>query len=406
MAISMQELLAQAAIMINKGVISTSALSSGGLLNPEQSNKFIDLVIDETAMRGHVRIIRVKAGELQIDKIGVGRRVTVPKEEAIDPGIRRGVATSKIKLNPEDVMVPFEISDNFELENIEGESIQDTIVRMMATQFANDLEEMYLRANRLGAAVLQSDIIDGGSATQYVKDGLMALQDGWFTLAMAGNIVDALGANVSAQLFSDMINAMPTRFKKNRKNLRLFTPPTIEQNYRMQQSTRATAIGDTALNGMPDLTPFSIRMLPVNLLSETPLITEHITLTGTDVIPLLNKNLVDGGEVVVEQTIDSTPVTPYIEGTDYNMDYVNGTIVRDAGGSLTDPHDVKISYEASAQILLTNSKNLIVGIGRDIRIERNRDIFKGVNQFAMTGRVSTQIEDVNATVLAINVGRE
>jgi hypothetical protein len=45
-----------------------------------------------------------------------------------------------------------------------------------------------------------------------------------------------------------------------------------------------------------------------------------------------------------------------------------------------------------------------VGIGRDIRIEKDRDIFKGVNQYAITAKVSVQFEELTAIVKVRNIG--
>jgi hypothetical protein len=49
--------------------------------------------------------------------------------------------------------------------------------------------------------------------------------------------------------------------------------------------------------------------------------------------------------------------------------------------------------------------NFIVGIGRDVRIEKDRDIFKGVNQYAITLKVAVQIEELTAAVKTRNVGQ-
>jgi len=48
--------------------------------------------------------------------------------------------------------------------------------------------------------------------------------------------------------------------------------------------------------------------------------------------------------------------------------------------------------------------NFIIGIGRDIRIEKDRDIFKGVNQYAITAKVSVNFEEDSAIVKIRNVG--
>ena len=64
---------------------------AGGKLNPAQSDKFIDYVIDETVLKDNARIVRFRNEPLDIDKIGVGKRVAVAKAEASDPGVRRGI---------------------------------------------------------------------------------------------------------------------------------------------------------------------------------------------------------------------------------------------------------------------------------------------------------------------------
>ena len=64
----------------------------------------------------------------------------------------------------------------------------------------------------------------------------------------------------------------------------------------------------------------------------------------------------------------------------------------------------KVTYHSRAQIALCDYQNLILAIGRDIRVETDRDIFKGVNQFAITTKVDAEIEEVTATVKGINIG--
>ena len=102
--------------------------------------------------------------------------------------------------------------------------------------------------------------------------------------------------------------------------------------------------------------------------------------------------------------MNNTPTAPYIEGTDYHMDYVNGTITRDAGGAITSGAVVKITYQAESQLLLSDYRNLLVGISKNIMIEKDRDIYKSVNQYAITADIAAQIENLEAVVWAKNIG--
>ncbi len=395
--------------LLEKAAITTAEIASAGKLNDAQADRFIDFVIDVTGLKGKVRVVRFRNDKLDIDKIGVGRRVAVPKREAVDPGLRRKISTSKVTLQPEEIMVPWELSDDFLLENLEGENVEETIVRLMATQLSNDLEELYIQGDTLGPVKYESELLDGGSATEVVVDSYLALQKGWLKLAATGHVVDNDGANVNHQVFSDMIVAMPSKFKRNKRNLKFFASDAMEQLFRNALASRATALGDNAATSEIALKPFGIELVALALLPQEPLVTEHKTLTGTATSALLHKNILSGSERVVLQSMNDnpkTPVTPYVKDTDYEMDYEAGTINRKAGGGsgISDPADVKITYQSQSQMFLTEFQNMVLGIGRDVRIERDRNIFAGLTEYAVTTKVACQMEEVDAVVLGINIG--
>ena len=52
---------------------------------------------------------------------------------------------------------------------------------------------------------------------------------------------------------------------------------------------------------------------------------------------------------------------------------------------------------------LTPRENLVFGIHRDIRIDKDRDILRGVNIYTITTRVAVEFEEDDAVVLAVNV---
>lgn len=393
--------------ILEKAAITTAEIVGAGRLNDAQADRFIDFVIDVTGLQGRVRVVRFRNDKLDIDKIGVGKRVAVPKKEATDPAIRRKTLHTKVTLQPEEIMVPWEISDEFVTENLEGEQVEDTIMRLMATQFSNDLEELYIQGDKLGIARFESELLDGGSPTDVIVDTYLQLQDGWLKRAGGSHIVDNDGQNITHQIFSDMIVEMPSKFKRNKRNLKFFMSDTTEQLFRNNLAARATGLGDTAATSEVNLRPFGIEAVPLALLPQKPLITEHLTVTiAGSPFALKNKNIVVGSEVVVLQSINDnpkSPVTPFVNATDYDLDEAAGTITL-LGGAISDPSDIKITYQSESQLWLTEFRNLVLGIGRDIRMERDRNIFSSVSEFAMTARVAVEIEETDAVVLGINVG--
>ena len=66
---------------------------------------------------------------------------------------------------------------------------------------------------------------------------------------------------------------------------------------------------------------------------------------------------------------------------------------------------MKVTYGAAPQLILTHKNNFIMGIDRDIRIEKDRDIYKSVNQYAITAKVDFQFEELDAIVKVKNIGK-
>jgi hypothetical protein len=179
--------------------------------------------------------------------------------------------------------------------------------------------------------------------------------------------------------------------------------PDLWQLYLEKLATRATALGDATAGGGGHA-PFGVQAVPVPLWDLQPKVVEHITLTGTTAVALKYSPVSD--VVVLPETLAGTPTTPFVEGAgnDYVLDAAQGTIARDAAGVIGNGDTVKVTYNANPQMLLTHMNNFVVGIGRDIRIEKDRDIFKGVNQYAITVKVAVTFEENSAIVKVKNIG--
>jgi hypothetical protein len=391
-------------INTNKAVITTDALAAQGKLNDAQSDRFIDYVVQETVLKDNARMIKFRNENLDIDKIGVGNRAAVPKAEAVDPGVRRGISTSKITLTPQEIMVPFELSDTFLDVNIEGDNVEDHIIKMFGKRLGNNLEELYINGNTLGPATTENDYLGAGSTTKYVKDSYLGMFDGWIDIAEGANIVDAEGQNIGLGIFGKAIRQMPTKFRRNKKQLRWFMSPNLYQLYLEKLSTRVGALGETAANGGTH-GPFGIKAVEVPLFEFLPSVTEHIVLTGTTTATdLLNTNV--SNVVVVPSDLGANPTDAYVEGTgnDYIVDEAAGTIIRDGASTISSGATVKVTYDSSPQMILTHQDNFIIGIGRDVKIEKDRDIYKGVNQYAITTKVSVNFEELTSIVKVRNIG--
>jgi hypothetical protein len=389
--------------LIRKATITTDAMANAGLLNAEQSDKFIDFVIDETTMKNRVRVVRFKRAQKLIEKINVAQRVALPKAEATDPGHRRGITTSKVTLNHEEIIVPFEIGDIVKEENIEEENVEDHIIKMMATRLANNMEEVQWDGNTTGPAILEEDYLEGGSSTLYRQDGYLALFNGWLKAAEAGHVVDAANAEISPALLGKAYRALPTKFRKNKALLKYLMSSDHEQLYREKVSTRATDVGDKALAASGNVPSYGIEMIPVSLFQPEPQYvedsvanTDGTTATALTYGPISNV-------VITSSTLGASPEAAYILNTDYTVDGANGTWTRLATGSIPSGATVKVTYTSGGRIILTNPQNMISVIGRDVRIEKDRNIYRGVDEYVITAKIWCTFEETDAVVLLKNV---
>jgi len=397
MSISNEQLVDQ----VLQKAIDTGVLTTYGKMNPKQFDVFIDYVKDLTALNKMARVVSFTNEKMQIDKIDIGARVMQPKTEYQAPQNRLGVTTSQIELQPKSVIAAIDITDEFTDINLEGDKVKDHIMRMFATGWGNDGELLSLRGDTVGQSSLEGDVLAGGSTTQYIKDALLAMFDGWLRKADGGHVVDLNGTNIGLSVWDQLIRAMPEKFRRDKSQLRFICSPDLEQIWLTKYATRMTAGGEDAAQGKPQ-TPFGIPLVGVPQLEFLPTIVEHKTMTGTTPQTLRYKPF--SAEVGTPYTLSSTPTTKFIKDTDYSAEYTAGTVTR-IGGSIGDGDVVKFTYKAQPQVILTHMSNLILAYGRDsMRVEKARNIHKGADEFVMTGKMDVQIENLDALVKGINVG--
>lgn len=389
--------------VLEKATITADTIASTGAMNPEQANTFLDYVEDETSVGKIARVERFRPEQKYLDKLDVRDRVAVPKAEGIDPGVRRGVSSSRVTLEHHEVMCPFEIGDLFKQYNIEGDGGPDHVMRLFAKRFANNEEEIYWDGNTVGQARTEEFMVDGGSATGYVKDIYLAMFNGWLKHAESGHVLDAEGAAMSPTLLSKLIMSLPTKWRTNKSMLKFFASADHEQAYREVVSTRATTSGDNALAASGNLPAFGVELMPIPLLQPNPLYAENSVANndGTTATALSYGPITD--LVLTPSTLANVAVVPYILGTDYSVDEAAGTWTRIATGAISSGATVKATYNTAGKLVLTRPKNLIIAHGVDIGLEKQRNIYKGVWEYALTVQIFCQFEEVDAVAMLTNL---
>lgn len=310
--------------------------SGGGLMSAEASNRFIDYMWDETTLGSQVRTIRMRANEVEIDKIAIGKRLVRLATEAVDDGVNAGVTFSKISLTTVKLRLDWELSSESLEDNLEGEALEDHIAHLMSAQAANDIEDLAINGD-----------------VSLTGDALLKAFDGWRKrLDAGGHVVDADGEVIGRGTFNRALKAMPRHFMRNRRNLRFYTGSPLIQDWLYNFQVAASGMNND----------------------------------GVDATNRLNNVVRTEGEAGFTAgapfgvTLQEVPLF-----AEYDVD--SGTSGTQAGGD----------------IWLTDAKNLIWGIKREIQVFREFKPKKDTIEYTMYTRVGTQVQEPAASVLVKNV---
>ena len=214
------------------GVHRASEDGNGGLLNPEQSARFLDYMFDATVIGKVARTVRMRADTTEIDRMNVGEKLMKLATEGDDTGSNAAVTFSKISLTTKKLRLDWELSTESLEDNIEGADLEDHIARLMATQAGNDIEDVLLNGD-----------------TDLSSDSLYKAFDGVVKKAKANaHVVDAGGAAITRAVFNSALKALPRKYKQRRSDLRFLAGSNLIQDflYNTSISTNQTIPQDIA----------------------------------------------------------------------------------------------------------------------------------------------------------------
>lgn len=335
----------QEEILSKANEVTTSVVGndSGGILKPTQANRFIDFVIDQSVLMQNARVVRMRAPQMEIDKVSVGTRLLSKATEATDDGTNAAVTFSKVSLSTVKLRLDWALSTESLEDNIEGNSLEDHIAQVMARQTANDMDDLFINGNTSS------------------NNGLLKALDGFVKLARAsGNVVDEGGNNVSRATYDRVLRNLPTKYLQRRNELKFFSGSGVVQDtiYSLGNPNSATA----ATAGAP---------APMSQVGEMAFLQGSMRGNGgpgsTGISPF--------GIPLVE-----VPLMPETVAGDYSG----------AAGS-------------HGYVELTFPNNRVIGIHRDITVYRQFKPKTDTIEYTQFMRVANNIENANSYVIAKNV---
>jgi len=229
------ELLRKAA-----GTQATTDFPSTGLLLPEQSTAFLDLVYDATPFSKLMRTERRRSKSGTIAKIGIGGRLLRKKSQGVDDAILSKPVYSDIAYQTAASRLDWEINEEVFQENIEQEGYEDHVARLMGDQVGRDLEDLHFNG----------DTADTSSDAAFLDQN-----DGWLKQLAAGssgahrvNGATINGGYIEKGHFFAAHAALPSKYWQDGK-IKWIMNPTLWGVYIEYLTNRATPAGDAALVG-------------------------------------------------------------------------------------------------------------------------------------------------------------
>lgn len=224
--------------LIRKDAITSTTLQAGGRLNPQQANKFIDYMVDQSAFLKDIRLERMDRPTMDLDFLGVSSRIIRKGVEATEPTQLAGIVTSRKQLNTVETILPADISITFLEDNIEKQGADDHIARLLAQQYANDLTDLAWNGD---TAVDPADPFYD----------FLVIDDGFIKILKTSANTHKFDTNGSTDykgvVFPGMLNMLPNKWKANKAELRFYVSPTVAEEYIEQLAARQTAWADELL---------------------------------------------------------------------------------------------------------------------------------------------------------------
>jgi HK97 family phage major capsid protein len=248
---------------ILKAITAAQMSSSAGIIQGEQADKFIDMTIEDTQLLQVIRRHKTNKPSGELDKLSLDQPVSEGAAENTDTGNTSDVAFSKIPWVTTKLRSAFDLSTEALEDNIEGQGLKQTVTNAFSKRIGNDHELLAIQGDKTAYA---------GNNTAMGR--LLKVLDGFDVLTRTGcRYVDAAGANISKNIFSKMIKAMPVKYRNAGilKKLRFFVSPTVYQDYLDTLTERQTSLGDQAITGGREgegLKVFNIPVIPVSAIPE------------------------------------------------------------------------------------------------------------------------------------------
>jgi hypothetical protein len=177
---------------------------------------------------------------MELEKVNVGERVIRAAAQADPTFTNAGATFTKVELTTKKIRLDWEVSTEALEDNLEGGALEDHLVRLMTTAFANDIEDLAINGDGTTGSFLS--IMEG--FVHKVKTDDVAHE----------SIVTVSNNAWTPEVMQDIILAMPRKYRAIKNNLKFYAGTDAFQGIVKNNGTLADAIAE-AFAGKPAGTP-------------------------------------------------------------------------------------------------------------------------------------------------------
>jgi hypothetical protein len=226
-------------------------VTGGGYLQPEQSMKFMRLLVKQSTLLKMLTVRPMKAPKAQVSQIKLGQRVLRRGQEAtaLPQAQRSKPDFSFVELDAKLFKAEVWLDDEVLEDNIEAGDFRQTVMELLSEAIARDMEEL---------------VINGDTDS---ADPFLSTLNGLLKQATS-HVVDANGVPLSKDLLDDLLRTLPSEYRSDKTALRFFCAVDSEQDYRSILAERPTAAGDRFLEDSPPVMYSGVPLAPIPLWPE------------------------------------------------------------------------------------------------------------------------------------------
>jgi Phage capsid family len=220
------------------------------LIQPEEADRLIDYVVDESQMFRLATVERMSTNEQDIRFIALSGGVLRLATCNATPEESVSISNTNKCLKTISLDAKFFLCDDDLQDGLTGAQLEQQIMRMTADTMANELELVAWMGNTNNSY----------TAPTKVNNSVMAARDMWYRQLQQGHILNAGGFSgdspaggvaraISFHKMNCLQRALPTKYRRNPEQARYFMHPDVWTDFAELHQGRVDALGDRSLLG-------------------------------------------------------------------------------------------------------------------------------------------------------------